>query len=205
MEAKGSISSSVAGIEAACPRTRTLGIFVARVRGVPMTANKDFKRIVRETARRTGQSYAAVQQRLRTDGALPSTERRPMNIVRTIPDVRSLNMQASRAFYEGVLGFEVAMEHAGMMILASATQPKQQVTLNADAADAVPLPPGFAVDVGFPESVQEIHERAIAHGYTIIEPMEDKPIGIRRFSLLDPNGTRVTIVAHLDPAHQPKR
>jgi catechol 2,3-dioxygenase-like lactoylglutathione lyase family enzyme len=205
MEAKGSISSSVAGIEAACPRTRTLGIFVARVRGVPMTANKDFKRIVRDTARRTGQSYAAVQQRLRADGALPSTERRLMNIVRTIPDVRSLNMPASRAFYEGVLGFEVAMEHAGMMILASATQPKQQVTLNADAADALPLPPGFAVDVGFPESVKEIHEQAIAQGYTIIEPMEDKPIGIRRFSLLDPNGTRVTIVAHLNPAHQPAR
>ena len=205
MEAKGSISSSVAGLEAACPRTRTLGIVVARARGVPVTANKDFKRIVRETARRTGQSYAAVLQRLRADGAKPSTERRPMNIVRTIPDVRSLNMPASRAFYEGILGFRVAMEHAGMMILASTTQPKQQITVNGDAADALPLPPGFSVDVGFPESVSEIHERAVAEGFTVIEPMEDKPIGIRRFSLLDPNGTRVTIVAHLDPAHQPPR
>jgi predicted enzyme related to lactoylglutathione lyase len=170
-----------------------------------MTADKDFKRIVRETARRTGQSYAAVQRRLRADGTKPSTERHPMNIVRTIPDVRSLNMPASRAFYEGVLGFNVAMEHAGMMILASATQPKQQITVNADAADAKPLPPGFAVDVGFPENVSEIHERAVAQGVTIIEPMEDKPIGIRRFSVLDPNGTRVTIVAHLNPADQPPR
>lgn len=168
-----------------------------------MTANKDFKRIVRATARRTGQSYAAVQRRLRADGTESSTERQPMNIVRTIPDVRSLNMPASRAFYEEILGFRVAMEHAGMMILASETQPKQQVTLNADAADAMPLPPGFSVDVGFPDSVREIYERAVSQGHTIIEPMEDKPIGIRRFSLLDPNGTRVTIVAHLDPAYQP--
>jgi len=45
-----------------------------------------------------------------------------------------------------------------MIIFASATQPKQQVTVNADAADAMPLPPGFAVDVGFPESVSEIHD-----------------------------------------------
>lgn len=170
-----------------------------------MTADKDFKRIVREIARRTGQSYATVQRRLRADGSKPSTERQPMNIVRTVPDVRSLNMAASRSFYEGILGFNVVMEHAGMMILASATQPKQQVTLNADAADAIPLPPGFAVDVGFPESVSEIHERAVAQGFTIIEPMEDKPIGIRRFSVLDPNGTRVTIVAHLNPADQPPR
>jgi predicted enzyme related to lactoylglutathione lyase len=128
-----------------------------------------------------------------------------MNIVRTIPDVRSLNMPASRAFYEGVLGFDVAMEHAGMMIFASATQPKQQITVNADAADAKPLPPGLAVDVGFPENVTEIHERAVAQGVTIIEPMEDKPIGIRRFSVLDPNGTRVTIVAHLNQDDQPPR
>jgi catechol 2,3-dioxygenase-like lactoylglutathione lyase family enzyme len=170
-----------------------------------MTADKDFKRIVRETARRTGQSYAAVQRRLRAGGIKPSKEKRPMNIVRTIPDIRSLNMPASRAFYEDILGFKVAMEHAGMMILASATQPKQQITVNADAADAIPLPPGFAVDVGYPESVSEIHDRAIAQGVIIIEPLEDKPMGIRRFSVLDPNGTRVTIVAHLNPADQPPR
>ncbi len=184
---------------------RTLGIFVAKVRGVPMTADKDFKRIVREAARKTGQSYAAVQRRLRTDSILLSSEKNAMNIVRTVPDVRSLNLPASRAFYEGILGFRVAMEHAGMLILASATQPKQQVTVNADAADAMPLPPGFAVDVGFPENVSEIHERAVAASYTIVEPLDGKAIGIRRFSLLDPSGARVTVMAHLDPKDQPAR
>jgi len=168
-----------------------------------MTVDKDFKRIVREKARASGQSYSAVLQRLRKPGAAAPTEKPTMNIVRTIPDVRTLNMPASRAFYEDMLGFRVAMEHDGMMILASATQPKQQVTLNGDAADAMPLPPGFSVDVGFPASVTEIHDRARAAGCVIIEPLEDKPIGIRRFSLLDPSGTRVTIVAHLDVAHQP--
>jgi catechol 2,3-dioxygenase-like lactoylglutathione lyase family enzyme len=170
-----------------------------------MTTDKGFKRIVRAKARLLGQSYSVVQRRLRTDGDEPSTEQRSMNIVRTIPDIRTLNLAASRAFYEDIIGFKVAMEHAGMLILASATQPKQQVTLNGDAADALPLPPGFSVDVGYPESVTEIHARALAQGSTIIEPLEDKPIGIRRFSLLDPNGTRVTIVAHLDEKYQPPR
>jgi predicted enzyme related to lactoylglutathione lyase len=170
-----------------------------------MTTDKDFKRIVRARARLTGQSYSVVQRRLRTHGDTPPTENHVMNIVRTIPDIRTLNLPASKAFYESVLGFEVAMEHAGMIILASATQPKQQVTLNGDAADAMPLPPGFSIDVGYPESVTEVHARAVAQGTTIIEPLEDKPIGIRRFSLLDPNGTRVTIVAHLDEKYQPPR
>ncbi len=170
-----------------------------------MTTDKDFKRIVRAKARLTGQSYSVVQRRLRTHGGEPSPEQRPMNIVRTIPDIRAVNLKVSKAFYEDVIGFKVAMEHAGMLTLASVTQPKQQITLNGDAADALPLPPGFSVDVGFPESVTEIHSRALAQGSTIIEPLEDKPIGIRRFSLLDPNGTRVTIVAHLDEKYQPPR
>jgi catechol 2,3-dioxygenase-like lactoylglutathione lyase family enzyme len=170
-----------------------------------MTTDKDFKRIVRAEARRSGQSYAVVQRRLRTDGTAPSTEKHSMNIVRTIPDIRTLNLPASRAFYEDMLGFKVAMEHDGMLILASATQPKQQVTLNGDAADAMPLPPGFSIDVGYPESVTEIHDRAVANGSTIVEPLQDKAMGIRRFSLLDPNGTRVTVVAHLDAQYQPPR
>jgi predicted enzyme related to lactoylglutathione lyase len=170
-----------------------------------MTTDKDFKRIVRAKARLTGQSYSVVQRRLRTHGDQPSTEQTSMNIVRTIPDIRTVNLQVSKAFYEEVIGFTVAMEHAGMLILASPTQPNQQITLNGDAADAQPLPPGFSVDVGYPESVTAIHARALAQGSTIIEPLEDKPIGMRRFSLLDPNGTRVTIVAHLDQQYQPPR
>jgi predicted enzyme related to lactoylglutathione lyase len=51
--------------------------------------------------------------------------------------------------------------------------------------------------------VTDIHARAVAEGATIIETLEDKPIGIRRFSMLDPSGTRVSIVAHLDEQYQP--
>ena len=127
-----------------------------------------------------------------------------MNIMRTIPDIRTLNMPASRDFYESLLGFKVVMDVEGMLMFASSTEPKQQVIVNGEA-DAIPLPPGFSVDVGFPESVTEIHQQAVAKGCTIVEPLVDKPIGIRRFSLLDPNGTRVTVVAHLDKAHQPPR
>jgi predicted enzyme related to lactoylglutathione lyase len=169
-----------------------------------MTSDKDFKRIVREKAHASGQSYATVQRRLRTGGQAPPAET-TMNIVRTIPDIRAVNMAVSRTFYEEILGFQVAMEHDGMIILASPTQPKQQVTLNGDAADAMPLPPGFSIDVGYPDDVRAIHDKAVAQGCIIIEALEDKPIGIRRFSLLDPNGTRVTVVAHLDTAFQPPR
>jgi catechol 2,3-dioxygenase-like lactoylglutathione lyase family enzyme len=170
-----------------------------------MTANKDFKRIVRAKARRTGQSYSSVLQRLRTDGREPSKESIPMTIVRTVPDIRALDLAVSRSFYEDLLGFKVVMDQAGMLMFASPTEPKQQVTLNGDAAESAALPPGFAMDVGFPESVTELHARAVTQGCVIVEPLEDKPMGIRRFSLLDPNGVRITVMAHLAEAHQPRR
>ena len=170
-----------------------------------MTANKDFKRIVRAKARKTGQSYSAVLQRLRTDGRAPSKESIPMTIVRTVPDIRALDLDVSRSFYQDLLGFKTVMDQGGMLMFASPTEPKQQVTLNGDAAESAALPPGFAMDVGFPESVTDLHARAVAQGCVIVEPLEDKPMGIRRFSLLDPNGVRVTVLAHLDPAYQPRR
>ena len=170
-----------------------------------MTANKDFKRIVRAKARKTGQSYSAVLQRLRTDGRAPSKESIPMTIVRTVPDIRALDLAASRPFYEDLLGFKAVMDQGGMLMFASPTEPKQQVTLNGDAAESAALPPGFAMDVGFPESVTDLHARAVAQGCVIVEPLADKPLGIRRFSLLAPNGVRVTVLAHLDPAYPPRR
>ncbi len=128
-----------------------------------------------------------------------------MTIVRTVPDIRALDLSVSRSFYQDLLGFKVVMDQANMVMFASPTEPKQQVTLNGDAAESAALPPGFAMDVGFPENVSELHERAVNQGCIIVEPLEDKPMGIRRFSLLDPNGVRITVLAHLAEAHQPRR
>ena len=162
-----------------------------------MTADKDFKRIVRAKAERTGQSYSAVLQRLRTEGLSPSKEKPPMTIVRTVPDIRALDLPASRSFYQDLLGFNLVMDQGGMLMFASATEPKQQVTLNGDAAESAALPPGFSMDVGDPENVKTLHARALEQGCIIVEALSDKPMGIRRFSLLDPNGVRITVLAHL--------
>ena len=65
--------------------------------------------------------------------------------------------------------------------------------------DLAALPPGFIVDVGTADRVSEIHREATAQGLRIVEQLDDKPWGIRRFSLLDPGGARVTVLAHTSP------
>ena len=71
--------------------------------------------------------------------------------------------------------------------------------------EAAALPAGFSIDVGYPDAVTDLHDRARREGRVIIDPLADKPMGIRRFSMLDPNGTRLTVLAHIDAAHQPPR
>lgn len=69
--------------------------------------------------------------------------------------------------------------------------------VHADPRDAPALPPGFTIDLGDGDAVRAAYERAVHDGGTIMEAIDDKPWGIRRFSLLDPSGYRVTLLAHL--------
>ncbi len=117
-------------------------------------------------------------------------------IPRVVPDVRSSDRARSEQFYIDILGFERCMDEGDMVMFCSPSHDWVQVTLNGDG---VALPPGFFVDVATPEAVARLHDDATDRGYRIIEALDDKPWGIRRFSLLDPSGTRVTVLAHAEP------
>lgn len=128
-----------------------------------------------------------------------------MRIFRTVPDIRSLDLERSKTFYRDLLGFELVMDQDGMLMFGREGNNRQQVTVNGDTAQSPPLPPGFSIDVGWPDEVTRLYEETQRAGHTILEPVEDKPMGLRRFSLLDPDGNRVTVLAHSDPKYQPAR
>ena len=121
-----------------------------------------------------------------------------MAIERIIPDVQTADTAATVEFYRDFVGLVVDMEmpEDDFVMLSSAAVTSAQITINDNGFRG--LPPGFAVDVGSSDVVTALHERAVAAGLRIVEPLDDKPWGIRRFSLLDPSGTRVTLIAHLE-------
>lgn len=80
-------------------------------------------------------------------------------------------------------------------MLNSTANPSAQLAVNDNGHPG--LPPGFAVDVGTPERARALHGEVRRRGLPIVEPLADKPWGIRRFSVLDPHGVRVTIISHL--------
>ncbi|MCB8985067.1 MAG: VOC family protein [Ardenticatenaceae bacterium] len=121
-----------------------------------------------------------------------------MTITRIIPEVRSNNLAETRDFYTGILGLVIDMEEGDFLMMSSPANTSAQLIVNDNGH--VGLPPGFAVDVGNTQQLQQIYQSVIDRGLPIVEPLADKPWGIRRFSVIDPTGVRVTVISHIDPS-----
>jgi hypothetical protein len=123
-----------------------------------------------------------------------------MPITRIIPEFRSNDLPATEDLYCNVIGLEVSMRaEPGFVMFGSPDVPAAQLIVNDNGH--VGLPPGFAIDVGDPARVDSIHAAVVERGLAVIEPVTTKPWGIRRFSFVDHNGERVTVVAHAASDH----
>jgi catechol 2,3-dioxygenase-like lactoylglutathione lyase family enzyme len=116
-------------------------------------------------------------------------------ITRIIPEFRSNDLAATEDLYCNIIGLEVSMRaEPSFVMFGSPAVPAAQLIVNDNGH--VGLPPGFAIDVDDPARVDDIHAAVAERGLAVIESVSTKPWGIRRFSFVDHNGERVTIIAH---------
>jgi catechol 2,3-dioxygenase-like lactoylglutathione lyase family enzyme len=120
-------------------------------------------------------------------------QRKAPSPTRVVPYANTTDVDASRAFYTDVLGFDVAMEEP-VLGLASAANPSAQVLVPRVGFDEPQ--PHFGVDVGGPEAVDAAHTAAVQRGLRVVYALRDEPWGVRRFFVEDPNGTIVNVLAH---------
>jgi catechol 2,3-dioxygenase-like lactoylglutathione lyase family enzyme len=113
-----------------------------------------------------------------------------VTISRAVPNIRSDRPAATRDFFVGLLGFEVAMDIGWVVTVASPLNPSAQVTIvgNDDMAA-----PGITVEVA---DVDAVHAEAVKQGVEIAYPLRDEEWGVRRFMIRDPNGTIVNVLSH---------
>lgn len=162
-----------------------------------MTERKDFKRVVRARARRTGESYSSALRNVRASadrpaaagGAVPAKEGPPMSITRALPEIRSTNVDKTVLFYRDLLGFGVRRDGDQVVAFTSMTNPGVEVLLNPDRFS---LPPGFTVEVATSAEVLALHDRAPDFGVRVLDGESSTTDG---FSVLDPSGRRVTVLA----------
>jgi catechol 2,3-dioxygenase-like lactoylglutathione lyase family enzyme len=112
---------------------------------------------------------------------------------RVIPYANGEDLDASRAFYTDVLGFEVAMEDP-VLGLTSPANGSAQVLVPPAGFDHPQ--PRFGIDLGEPEAVDAAHTAAVQRGLRIVYALRDEPWGVRRFFVEDPSGTIINVLAH---------
>jgi catechol 2,3-dioxygenase-like lactoylglutathione lyase family enzyme len=113
------------------------------------------------------------------------------NIRRIVPNIRTTDLPATRAFYGEILGLEVAMDLGFIETFTSPNNPTVQVSFIR--ADPSGLDPQLTVEVA---DIDELHSRARTHGADIVYSLTDEPWGVRRFFVRDPNGTIVNVMSH---------
>jgi catechol 2,3-dioxygenase-like lactoylglutathione lyase family enzyme len=102
-------------------------------------------------------------------------------------------MDESRAFYVDFLGLELGMDLGFVMTFISPSNPTAQISVVRDEG-ASTLQPNISIEVA---DVDEVHAQAIRHCLEIVYPLTDEPWGVRRFFVVDPNGTVLNILSHM--------
>jgi len=115
-----------------------------------------------------------------------------VDIRRVVPNITSDQLDESRAFYVGILDFEVVMDLGWIVTVASPTNPTAQISLMRQDA-AAPVQPQLSVEVA---DVDAVYAAAVRRGAHIVYPLTNERWGVRRFFVVDPNGVVVNVVGH---------
>jgi predicted enzyme related to lactoylglutathione lyase len=114
-----------------------------------------------------------------------------VTVRRIVPDLHADDPAAARAFYEGVLGLEVAMDHGRIVTLAAPGDRRAQVSVMTGDATA-PVRPDISIEI---DDVDAVHATAVRLGHEIVHPLTDEPWGVR-FFVREPTGKVLNILSH---------
>jgi catechol 2,3-dioxygenase-like lactoylglutathione lyase family enzyme len=120
-----------------------------------------------------------------------------VSIRRAIPNLLSDDLAATRDFYAGFLGFDVAMDEEGFTMFASPSNRTAQITVadrNNPGQDRGISEAQVSVEV---EDVDALYADAVRLGLDVVYPLTDEPWGIRRFFVRDPGGTVINVAQHV--------
>jgi catechol 2,3-dioxygenase-like lactoylglutathione lyase family enzyme len=115
-----------------------------------------------------------------------------VSVRRIVPDLQGPVSDASREFYERVLGLEVVMDQGWVLTFAAPENPSLQITLMERDATAG-INPDVSIEV---DDVDRVYAAAERMGYEIVHPLTDEPWGVRRFFVREPNGRVLNILSH---------
>jgi catechol 2,3-dioxygenase-like lactoylglutathione lyase family enzyme len=118
-----------------------------------------------------------------------------MEVRRIVPNVFDADPAATREFYTGLFGLDVAMDMGWIATLAAPGNPRVQMSV-FELEGEEGRNPFISIEV---DDVEAAHVRAVELGFPIEYALRDEPWGVRRFMLRDPAGRVVNVLSHGRP------
>jgi catechol 2,3-dioxygenase-like lactoylglutathione lyase family enzyme len=115
-----------------------------------------------------------------------------MTVKRIVTNIATDRIEAANAFYREVLGMSVVMDLGWIMTFATDVQTTPQISIAAEGGAGTPVP-DISIEV---DNIDEVHQRAVAAGFSIEYGPATEAWGVRRFYVRDPFGGLVNILAH---------
>jgi catechol 2,3-dioxygenase-like lactoylglutathione lyase family enzyme len=115
-----------------------------------------------------------------------------MQVKRIIANMPAAEPAGVDAFYRGVLGLELAMDHGWIRTYAGAERMTVQVSFASEGGSGTPVPE-LSIEV---DNLDEALRRVQAAGIALVYGPAEEPWGVRRFYVRDPLGRLVNILQH---------
>lgn len=115
-----------------------------------------------------------------------------MKVKRIVADIQAADPAQADAFYRGVLGLELAMDHGWIRTYAGDAKMTVQVSVASEGGSGTEVP-HLSIEV---DDLEEALRRVGAAGIDIEYGPADEPWGVRRFYVRDPMGRLVNILQH---------
>lgn len=115
-----------------------------------------------------------------------------MKVKRIIANIAAPEPSDVDAFYQGVLGLEVTMDHGWIRTYAGSAQMPVQISFANQGGSDTPVP-DISIEV---DDLDEALSRVIKANISLEYGLVSEPWGVRRFYVRDPLGKLINILKH---------
>jgi catechol 2,3-dioxygenase-like lactoylglutathione lyase family enzyme len=115
-----------------------------------------------------------------------------MTVKRIIANVATSDPASADAFYRGIFGLDIAMDHGWIRTYASTVKMQVQISFASQGGSGTPVP-DLSIEV---DDLAEVLQRVKDAGIAIEYGPASEPWGVRRFYVRDPIGKLINVLQH---------
>ena len=118
-----------------------------------------------------------------------------MTVRRVVANIGPVRPAEAQAFYGGILGMEIVMDHGWIVTFAGEARSRPEVSFAVEGGSGTPVP-DLSIEV---DDLDAVLGALAGAGIAIEYGPVRETWGVRRVYVRDPFGRLVNILAHADP------